>query len=53
VNDRALRDFGKAAAHAILTFAMTTERVRPAPTAQAAAAAAAANVDYRGPHLVR
>jgi Zn-dependent M28 family amino/carboxypeptidase len=55
VNREALRQFGKAAAHAVLYFGMTREDITP-PAAAAArriASAAARAADYRGPHLVR
>jgi Zn-dependent M28 family amino/carboxypeptidase len=55
VSRQALRQFGKAAAHAVLYFALTREDISP-PAAAAArrmASAAARAADYRGPHLVR
>jgi Zn-dependent M28 family amino/carboxypeptidase len=55
VNREALRQFGKAAAHAVLYFGMTREDITP-PAAAAArriASAAARAADYRGPRLVR
>lgn len=51
---RPLGQLGKAAAHAVLYFAMTRENIRPAAAAAArVAATAAASADYRGPYLVR
>jgi Zn-dependent M28 family amino/carboxypeptidase len=54
VNRQALRQFGKAAAHAVLYFGMTRDDIRPPAAAAARVASAAARAaDYRGPHLVR
>jgi Zn-dependent M28 family amino/carboxypeptidase len=54
VNRTALRQFGKAAAHAVLYFAQTKENVRPAAAAAIAAMkAAASSAEYRGRYLVR
>ena len=52
LSDESLSKMGKAAAHTVLTFAMTREDIRGA-AAPAMAAAAAAAAEYRGPNLVR
>jgi Zn-dependent M28 family amino/carboxypeptidase len=54
VSNRALRDLGKAAAHAVLTFAQTREDIRTRDrTKIAAARARALAAEYRGPYQVR
>jgi len=50
---RSLGQLGKAAAHAVLYFAMTREDIRPEAEVSARLATAAASAEYRGPHLVR
>ena len=50
---RSLGQLGKAAAHAVLHFAMTREDIRPEAEVSARIATAAASAEYRGPHLVR
>ena len=49
-SDEALTQMGKAAAHAVLTFAMTREDVREGARARVATKI---DADYRGPRLVR
>jgi Zn-dependent M28 family amino/carboxypeptidase len=54
ISGRSLRDLGKAAAHAVLSFAQTPEDIRTRDRAKIAAARARAlQAEYRGPHLVR
>lgn len=58
LSNKALRELGRAAAHAVYTFAMTKEDVRTASGVAVAASArkanaAALNAEYRGPHLKR
>jgi Zn-dependent M28 family amino/carboxypeptidase len=51
---RSLGQLGKAAAHAVFTFAMTRQDIRPeAEVAARVATTAAASAEYRGPHLIR
>jgi Zn-dependent M28 family amino/carboxypeptidase len=51
VSDRAIRELGKASAHAVLTFAMTKEDISAA--GPATVQTSARTHEYRGPHLVR